>query len=122
MVQQRLLQLSFPRILKRAPGFYYIYGAWTEYTITTGNGYNGWYYSNTSPISGSTTLSLYDAWRGTNNSYDYGSSYNSIAYTTAKIDATGYTNLKLNFKWRCGGDATFDYGEGCLVYKRYNME
>jgi hypothetical protein len=43
----------FSEDFERAPGFYYIYGAWTEYTITTGNGYNGWYYSNTSPISGS---------------------------------------------------------------------
>lgn len=84
--------------------------------INGGGSWSNWViYSSCHIISGSRTLGLYDDNWSSSCDYDWDNSNNKIAYFyTSKVNATGYNTLKLNFKWRCGGEASYDYGK--IVY------
>jgi hypothetical protein len=79
------------------------------------------------PIDGSRSLTLYNGCSNTYYSYEKGndacdgnyyyyySDMDFLAYNAGSmIDATGYSNLKLNFKWKCVGEnsgtSVYDYG------------
>ena len=88
-----------------------------------------WAINATSPIAGSFSLGLYDSYTSAYNVYytdgDYyywyygGISNNLIAYDNSqKINATNYTNLLMDFNWKCLGEGTvggsiYDYGMIC---------
>lgn len=100
----------FSETFEQYPDNYYVVaGNWRQYDITSG--YSDWIYSSTGAITGSRSLTLFDGWYGVYNSYDYGATNDNVAYYTVKIDATNYNNLKLNFNWKCAGEATFDYAK-----------
>jgi hypothetical protein len=102
----------FSENFESTPNNYLTYGRWETYFI--GTGYNYWMYSSTGAITGR-SLTLYNDWAGTVNSYDKGTSDDLIAYYATKIDATGFSALKLNFKWKCVGENSgatiYDYGK-----------
>lgn len=80
-------------------------GSWSNWRL----------YSTCNIIAGTRTLGLYDDNWFTNCDYDWDNSNNRIAYFyTSKVNATGYNSLKMNFKWRCGGENLYDYGK--IVY------
>jgi hypothetical protein len=92
---------------------------WTEVLIGSTDSYSYWTIHNSCPISGTRSLTLYDDWDVAYCDYDEDGFLSSpdldfIARTSSKINATSYTNLKLNFNWRClgewSGSSIFDYG------------
>ncbi len=68
-----------------------------------------WGFSSTSAITGSRSLTLYDGAIWADYAWDAASA-NLIAYNTVKVNAVGYTSLKLSFKWKGYGENGFDYG------------
>lgn len=88
---------------------YYVYDSWQQLELLLIPGYSNWYFSTTSPLAGSRSLTLEDSYFGIANSYDYFQDSESIC-SSRLIDATSYTNLKLNFKWKCVGETNYDYG------------
>ena len=84
--------------------------------INGGGSWSNWrLYSTCNIIAGTRTLGLYDDNWATACDYDWDNSNNKIAYYyTSKVNATGYNSLKMNFKWRCGGENGWDYGK--IVY------
>lgn len=81
---------------------------WSYVTITTSD--NSWIVSNTScKIAGSYSLQVYDSWVPTYCSYYTGDNCNKIAYK--QFSSAGYQSLVLSFKWKCAGEATYDYGK-----------
>ncbi|MCO5267137.1 MAG: SprB repeat-containing protein, partial [Lentimicrobium sp.] len=60
-------------------------------------------------ISGSRSLTIYHN-NGTAYTYRNNKATERIAYFSSKIDASQFYNLKLSFKWKCGGEVNYDYG------------
>jgi len=89
---------------------------WYNYSAYGSNNY--WWIFNTTycdVISGSYSLGVSRNSPATSSpmpKYNVNSSNNNIAYYTTKVNATGYSSLKLNFKWKCVGEwmMGFDYG------------
>ncbi len=83
---------------------------WASYTVT--DGWNYWGFSSTGVITGTRSLTICNAYSGTVwNDYDkVNYSNDRVAYYATKINATSWNNLKLNFKWKCYGEGTYDYG------------
>lgn len=89
--------------------YYVVNGSWRQYDIVTG--YSDWIYSSSGAITGARSLTLYDGNWGYYNSYDYYNTNENVTYFATKINATNYTNLNLNFKWKCAGEAGWDYAK-----------
>lgn len=88
---------------------------WTEYIVSVASSYSFWAISDNCPLSGSKSMTLYDDWDGNYCDYDEDGFFSSpaidfISRTAAPINAVGYTNLRLSFKWRCQGESGYDYG------------
>lgn len=64
------------------------------------------------PINGTKCLNMNDG-LGTNCDYRWGQTGNLIAFKQTPINASGFSNLSLNFKWKGYGEST-DYGK--VVY------
>lgn len=80
----------------------------------SGSGWSWWAMANCSPITGSRSMTMYNADYGTLCDYDDAYSLNEISYNINKINATGYTNVRLNFKWKGYAEPNFDYAQ--VVY------
>lgn len=81
---------------------------WVENVATASD--NSWAVSNNSPISGSYSLTIGDWWAGSYFDYYTGDNCNKIAYKNTMINATGFSSLLLDFKWRGYGENNYDYG------------
>jgi large repetitive protein len=76
---------------------------WRESYIS-GAGNTFWAMQNCNLITGSRALGLYNNATSTYCSYQGTASLQDIAYNINPINASGYTALKLNFKWKCVGE------------------
>lgn len=70
-----------------------------------------WAMVNCAPISGSRSMSLYNSYWGTYCDYDDTYSFSEVSYHQTMINATGYTNLRMNFKWKGYAEPGFDYAQ-----------
>jgi hypothetical protein len=89
---------------------------WLQSIITGTNNY--WAIGNNSnSITGNRSLTIYDNNAGTYYSYRKNRSCERIAYYSNPIDASNYTNLTLDFSWKCFGESgSPDYDYGMVVY------
>jgi len=90
---------------------------WDLY-ITTSSGINIWSFSGDNPLNGTMSLAIEENTTDSENTYDNSIETDKVAYYATLINASGYYNLRLSYKWRCEGDyftSTYnDYGR--VVY------
>lgn len=94
------------------------YNGWRRYTVTAGTSL--WKISNSSSggcvLSGSWSAMMCSGAFSCHYGADdpsgyYFSSSNNILYHT--VTTTGYSSIKINFKWEAGGESGADYGKVC---------
>ncbi len=92
------------------------YIGWKDYTVSGTDNY--WWIFNTTRcgvIAGTYSLAISKNTPATTGTLPQYANANAeqIGYLGTLINATGYTNLKLNFKWKCNGETSYDYGKVC---------
>ncbi|MEZ4855763.1 MAG: T9SS sorting signal type C domain-containing protein [Gelidibacter sp.] len=99
------------------------YLGWKNYDITGTN--NTWWIfdnSRSTIINGNHSMAISRnnpfTGNGTKPRYNQNSKAHHIAYYATKINATGYTNLTLDFKWICQGEGFYFFGLNLFDYGR----
>lgn len=96
------------------PGNLPLTGTGWKYVVASGVSTMRWQIkASCDPINGLQCLNMNDG-LGTDCDYRWtGNTVNSIAFYGTAINATGMSNLKLNFRYKIGGSAGNDYGMVC---------
>lgn len=92
---------------------------WATYAITA-SAHNYWGVSNDVAyrINANNNLTIFGdpAGAATVYSYDKYQTTNEVAYFATKINASAYSDLKLNFKWKCVGEGSTSDDHGAVCY------
>ncbi len=97
---------------------------WKNFNVSGSNNY-WWIFDNTrcGVITGTYSLAISKnspATSGTIPAYNATASSNQVAYFGSKINAVGYSSVKLNFNWKCNGEIIgstyYDYGRVCYSF------
>lgn len=70
-----------------------------------------WAITNNCPITGSYSMTLHAY--GAYCEYAWDDTGEEVAYFATPINATTYNTITISFKWRCGGEVSYDYGKLC---------
>ena len=87
---------------------------WRSYVISGFSAYTWWAMSSTCAITGSRSMSnaYYDGYFLYYCDYQWDGGTDMVSYNINPVNATGYTNLKLNFKWKSYGEPDDGFNSG----------